>query len=151
MIEVSLAVSAIAFVLLGIPYLFLLKRAGLSPYWSLIVLFAPYGLPIGAWVALPVLALRAWPARGEVANRYFLTIPQNITLIGLHLMMPIFSLYIIFKKANYSGWWCLTAAVPPLAIVMLWVCAFRKNHHRDGGHLSTPLAVECGSSAKPIP
>lgn len=41
-------------------------------------------------------------------------------------MMPIFSLYMIFKKANHSGWWYLTAAVPP-------------------------LAVESRSSAKPIP
>ncbi|MGE8496986.1 MAG: hypothetical protein ACN6O6_05700 [Pseudomonas sp.] len=128
MIDVSLSVSAIAFVLIGIPYLFLLKKAGLSPYWCLLFLFTPWGLPLGAWLGFPLLALRAWPARNEVPNRYFLAVPQHVVLVAMHVVMPIFSFYVIFKKLNYSGWWCLSVLIPPAAVVVLWVCAFRKDN-----------------------
>lgn len=121
--------ALILFLLLGVPYLFLLKKAGLSPYWSLIFLLTPFGMPLGAWVGFPILALRAWPARNELPNRYFLAVPQNITLAFAHLVMPIFSLFVIFKKSGYSGWWCLTALLPPVAIVMLWVIAFKSETH----------------------
>ncbi|QHF01037.1 MULTISPECIES: hypothetical protein [Pseudomonas syringae group] len=114
-------------ILLGVPYLFLLKKAGLSPYGSLIFLLTPLGIPVGAWLGFPILALRAWPARNELPNKYFLATPQNIMLIVAHIVMPILSLFVIFKKTGYSGWWCLTALFPPLAIIMLWVCAFKKN------------------------
>lgn len=120
-------IELIVFILLGVPYIFLLKKAGLSPYWSLIFLLTPFGIPLGAWLGFPILALRAWPARNELPNKYFLAIPQNITLIVAHIAMPIFSLFVIFKKSGYSGWWCLTAFFPPIAIIMLWVFAFKKN------------------------
>jgi len=129
MLQVQIAL--IVFALLGIPYLFLLKKAGLSPYWSLIFLFAPFGIPLGAWLGFPILALRAWPARNEMPNRYFLAIPQNITLTVAHVVMPILSFYVIFKKSGYNGWWCLTALFPPLAIIMLWVCAFKKGRAQE--------------------
>lgn len=40
-------VALVVFILLGVPYARLLKRAGLSPYWSLIFLLTPFGLPLG--------------------------------------------------------------------------------------------------------
>ncbi|WP_412460621.1 hypothetical protein ACK2SD_19500 [Pseudomonas sp. SC11] len=118
--------AVLVFVLLGIPYAFLLKKAGLSPYWSLIFMIVPFGIPLGAWIGFPILALRAWPARNELPNRYFLAVPQNVTLVLLHLVMPIFSIFVILKKFGYSGWWCLTAVIPPAAFIMLWVIAFKK-------------------------
>ncbi|MEE4071416.1 hypothetical protein ACQZ2G_12430 [Pseudomonas viridiflava] len=120
-------VALVVFILLGVPYALLLKKAGLSPYGSLIFLLTPFGIPLGAWLGFPILALRAWPARNELPNKYFLAIPQNITLMVAHMVMPILSLFVIFKKSGYSGWWCLTAFVPPVALVMLWVFALKKS------------------------
>lgn len=124
-------IALLIFALLGIPYLLLLRKAGLSPYWSLIFLVTPFGIPVGAWLGFPILALRAWPSRNEIPNKYFLAIPQNIALIAMHIAMPIFSFYVIFKKSGYSGWWCLIALCPPFAILMLWVCAFTKNEPQE--------------------
>lgn len=123
---IDVRATLVIFILLGIPYFFLLRKSGLSPYWTLLFLIAPMGFPLGAWLAFPILALRAWPSRNEIPNQYFFATTQNVLLVALHLLLPIFSLYAIFKKSGYSGWWCLSALVPPVGIIVLWVCALRK-------------------------
>jgi len=126
---VDIDASIFVFLFFGIPYLFLLKKAGLSVYWATMVLFVPLGIPVGAWIALPMLGLRAWLSRGEIPNLYFLAIPQNLLLVAMHVFMPIFSLYVIFKKTGYSGWWCLSSLIPPVALIMLWVAAFKNGNN----------------------
>ncbi|MFO3798140.1 MAG: hypothetical protein ACK8QZ_12865, partial [Anaerolineales bacterium] len=96
---IDIKTTFVIFILLGIPYFLLLRKSGLSSYWTLLFLIAPMGFPLGAWVAFPILALKAWPARNEVPNQYFFATPQNVLLVALHLLMPIFSLYAIFKKS----------------------------------------------------
>jgi hypothetical protein len=43
-----------------------------------------------------------------------------LLIVGI-MMIPYVK---IIKKAGYSGWWTLTAFVPLLNLIMLWVFAF---------------------------
>lgn len=83
-----------------------------------------------AWFSAP--GAESLAREKGVPNRYFLAVPQHVVLVALHVVMPIFSFYVIFKKLNYSGWWCLSALIPPVAVVVLWVCAFRKGNREMG-------------------
>jgi hypothetical protein len=50
-------VAAINYLIAGLPFAFIARRAGFSPWWSLLFFTGPFAL-IGLWV----LALKRWPA-----------------------------------------------------------------------------------------
>jgi uncharacterized membrane protein YhaH (DUF805 family) len=40
------------------------------------------------------------------------------------LVLYLFPVARIIRKAGYSGWWCLLALVPLVNLIMVWVFAF---------------------------
>ena len=95
---------------LTIPIYFLFRKAGFNPVWSLATLL-PLILYIisqgilsssivifSFHISLTILALRAWPNKEETPNPVFFYDTRNIFIVLVYLLIPIFSIYTIFKK-----------------------------------------------------
>jgi hypothetical protein len=48
----------------------------------------------------------------------------QLIIVLFMFLIPLLIFLPIAKKAGYSGWWALTAIIPLVNLVMIWVFAF---------------------------
>jgi len=100
------------------------KKAGFSPYLSLIV-FIPL---LGPVILMLILSFLNWPvvkkkaSGGVTAFMFGLGFPEIVILFIIIILvwLPIR----IVRKAGYSGWWGLLMLIPILNLVPTYVFAF---------------------------
>ena len=44
--------------------------------------------------------------------------------LPLFIVLPVWSMLRILKRAGYSGWWVVAMFIPLLNVVMIWIFAF---------------------------
>jgi len=121
----------------------LFRKAGINPFWlgitslPLIIMFVFKAevmtltmieivlLASITNICLPFLALRAWVNIGEEPNPFFFNDTQNLFLILVHVLIPLFSLFVVLRKLGFNGYWCLLGLFPPSIIAILWYGAIK--------------------------
>lgn len=120
----ALVVSLVASAFFVVPLWIILKRAGFSPWLSLLALTG-----IGGLIVEILLAVLAWPAlavqpakraRRVIGLMFLIPISVVIPLVPVLFWMPAR----ILRKAGYSGWWVITLLIPIVGFFMVWVFAF---------------------------